>query len=279
MERLKALLRLTRPPNVGLAAISVVIGAVTGSLSVAAWSPVLWAALSAALVTAGGNTLNDVADVAVDRINKPGRPLPSGAISTAAAAWWAGLLMAGGVASSYPLPAACRLIVLFAVAAICAYNFWGKGQPLIGNLMVSIISGLAFFYGSLAADRVWWGLIPGVLAFFFHFGREIIKDLEDMEADRTGGLRTWPLVGGEAAARHTAQAVLIVLLLILVLPTLQGWLAVGYLIVAVVGLGIPVAVIVIGLHRQPDTAAYRRYQLILKWDMLVGLAAILLGSI
>ena len=277
MNRTRALIAITRPLNVALAALVVVIGAVTGPGLPASWAIVLWAALSAALMTAGGNTLNDVADAGVDRVNKPLRPIPSGSLSARAAARWAALLLLGGVVAAYPLPVACWVIVLFSAVVIPVYDLWGKGRPLVGNLMVSLISALAFLYGSLAADRGLWGLIPGVIAFFFHFGREIIKDLEDVEADRTGGLRTWPLVAGEVAARRTAQVILLVLLGILALPTLLGWLGMWYLIIALPGIGIPIVVIVAGLSRQPGAAAYKRFQLILKWDMLVGLMAVLAG--
>jgi len=277
VKRLRALITITRPLNVAIAALSVVIGALTGPGSPAVWAPLVWAALSAALITAGGNTLNDVADFEIDRVNKPFRPLPSGILPVRTAAWWSVLLLAGGVVAAYPLPAGCRAIVICAAVVIPVYDLWGKGRPLIGNLMVSLISALAFLYGSLAVGRGLWGLIPGVMAFLFHFGREIIKDLEDVEADRTAGLRTWPLTAGEGAARLTAQAVLVVLLIVLPLPQVLGWLGVWYLVVVLPGVAVPMVVITVGLSRQQDSSGYGRFQRIMKWDMLVGLMAVLAG--
>ena len=40
---------------------------------------------------ASGTALNDVFDLEVDRAERPGRPLPSGQVSSATAAWLGGL--------------------------------------------------------------------------------------------------------------------------------------------------------------------------------------------
>lgn len=277
MKKLLGFIQLTRPHNAVIASIAVIVGAVMGPDRVMVWSLVLWAALSAALLTAGGNTLNDVRDVEVDRINKPHRPLASGLINLRSATIWAFVLLAGGVASSMPLPPVCRWIAIGSAGMICLYDMWGSGQPLLGNLMVSFLTGLAFLFGSLAVGHGWWGMIPGVIAFFFSVGREIIKDLEDMDADRQGGLRTWPLVAGETSARRMARLVLVLLLLCLPLPTLLSWLGPGYLLIALTGVGVPVLMIILNLDRPREASVYGRLQIILKWDMLVGLLAVLIG--
>lgn len=277
MNYIMALIAITRPLNVAIAAIAIVIGAITALGLPDDWGPVLWAVLSASLLTAGANTLNDVTDVEVDRVNKPHRPLPGGIISVTTAMWWAIVLMTGGVALAWLLPVPCRIIVLTAAVVIVAYDLWGKGWSLTGNIVVSLVSGTTFIYGSLAVDHGLWGLIPGVMAFFFHFGREIIKDLEDLDADGTAGLKTWPLLAGDRVARHTAQAILVVLLLILALPTIFGWLGMLYLVVVIPGVAVPVLAVIVRLSREQTPQVYGRLQMILKWDMLLGLTAVLVG--
>jgi len=277
MKNISALIAITRPLNVVIAAIAVVIGAITALGLPDDWSLVLWAVLSASLVTAAGNTLNDVADVEVDRVNKPHRPLPGGFISVRTAKWWAIVLMTGGVALAWFLPIPCRIIVLTAAVVIVAYDMWGKGWSLAGNIVVSLVSGMAFIYGSLAVGHGLWGFIPGVMAFFFHFGREIIKDLEDLDADGTAGLKTWPLLAGDRVARRTAQAILVVLVLILALPTIFGWLGMLYLVIVIPGVAIPVLAVITRLSREQTPQVYGRLQMVLKWDMLLGLAAVLAG--
>jgi len=269
--------RLTRPGNVAIAALAVAIGAAVGPFPLA-WSGTLgWAMAVAALVTAGGNSLNDVADLEVDRINKPWRPLPAGMLSSEAAVTWSVLLVAAGVALSLALPPPCRLIAAFAVVAVVLYDLWGKGQPLVGNLMVAFTSALAFLFGSLAVGHGLWGAIPAGIAFLFHLAREVVKDLEDMDADHQTGLRTLPLVIGERGARITAITVLMLLVFALPVPWLTGWLGRWYLGIAVIGVGGPALIVAAGLRKSRENRHYGRYAVLLKWDMLVGLAAVLAG--
>ena len=86
-QRLRAVADLARPftllaPVVGVLCGAVVAAAATGhDLDLRA----LLAMLSAALATAASNAWNQVFDVQADRVNKPRRPVASGALSRAAA--------------------------------------------------------------------------------------------------------------------------------------------------------------------------------------------------
>jgi 4-hydroxybenzoate polyprenyltransferase len=142
---------------------------------------------------------------------------------------------------------------------------------------VAFTSALAFLFGSLAVERGLWGLIPAGVAFLFHLAREVVKDLEDMEADGQRRLRTWPLVVGERGARLSAAITLLLLAVVLPLPWAAGWLGPWYLAIAVAGVGVPALWLAWGLRRPRESAGYGRYAVILKWDMLVGLAAVLVG--
>ena len=272
-----ALLQLTRPGNVLLAALSAGVGALVGPVPIATPHTLGWAALAAALVTAGGNALNDVTDVAIDRVNKPHRPLPRGLVSVRLAAGWGVLLLAGALASAWPLPTIGRVIVVGAVAGVVFYDLWGKRIPLVGNLIVAVISGLVFPFGALAAGTGLYGAIPGVLAFLMHLAREVVKDLQDEPADSTAGRRTLPIAAGVVTTRRLARLVLVMLLIALPLPHLLGWLGLGYALVALTGVGIPVLGVLIRLTRPLTHAEYGRLAQVLKWDMPVGLAAVLIG--
>ena len=95
---------LTRPFNCLITAFSVGVGALpSGGLAV---SPqVVAAAASAALIAAAGNVYNDLRDLEIDRINRPNRPLPSGRMSTRAAATQAATLgLAGWLLSFWLSP-------------------------------------------------------------------------------------------------------------------------------------------------------------------------------
>src|SRR3989339_2261560 len=78
-----ALLRIIRPLNCLIAFFSVGVGMFSAVQPVASISllRLLAAALAAFLVAAFGNVVNDIQDTAIDAVNRPDRPIPSGAIS------------------------------------------------------------------------------------------------------------------------------------------------------------------------------------------------------
>jgi len=271
------LIRLTRPDNIILVWLAVLTGAITGSDPVTEWSALFLAAFAVSSIASGGYVLNDILDIGSDRINKPYRPLVTGRVEIPIAVAWVVLLLAAGIAISIFLPVTCLYISLLLVTMVLIYDFWGKGQPLVGNLMTAIMVGLAFPVGSLAGGMGWWGLVPGLLAFLLHVPLEIIKDLQDIPGDRECGLHTWPLIAGDFAARRLARMALILILIILPLPTITGWLGLGYLAIAIPGVGIPAIVLVRRLSQQMDSAGYLAQVRLIKFSIVLGLFALLAG--
>jgi len=97
-----AWIRLLRLPNHATAVADVLAGWLIVSRSTTLEPPpaAFWAAAAASLALyAAGMVLNDVADLELDRRERPQRPLPSGqiAVARAAAAGW--MLLVGGVAA------------------------------------------------------------------------------------------------------------------------------------------------------------------------------------
>ena len=84
---LPPLLALLRPQNGLIAGCAVFVGAVVVSGGEGAsrfwrggldWVPAMLGALAAFAAAGGANALNDALDAASDRLNAPGRPIPSG---------------------------------------------------------------------------------------------------------------------------------------------------------------------------------------------------------
>ena len=115
-HRLRAAAEVLRPANCAITFASVLLG---GWLGPHAISPaLLLAALSASLIMAGGNALNDLCDIEADRINKPGRPLPSGRLPVWAARLQAVVLAALGLALSLLLPHPAPSIAAIALVGL-----------------------------------------------------------------------------------------------------------------------------------------------------------------
>ena len=166
--RLRAAAEILRPVNCALTFASVLLGGWLGSHTL---SPTLLiAGLSASLIMAGGNVLNDLRDREADRINKPLRPLPSGRLPARIGRLLAVLCTALGLALAFLLPRPATLVAAFAVTALVAYNVHLKGIPLLGNLLVSLLCGLSFLYGGAAVGNAPQALIPAAFALLYHLG-------------------------------------------------------------------------------------------------------------
>src|SRR5213594_4917285 len=80
--RLSAYLTLIRPPNTIMIGLGVVIGEAIGLGKLPGLREAVFGFLTASLMMAGTMVANDVYDVEIDRVNSPGRPLPSGRVNT-----------------------------------------------------------------------------------------------------------------------------------------------------------------------------------------------------
>ena len=256
--------------------LSVGIGAlVSGSLSPV--FSVLLACLSAGLITGAANAVNDYFDVDIDRVNKPYRPIPSGAVSCRVALFYSLVLFGLGVLLSVFIGTAAFLIALSASLLLVAYSAWLKRTVLWGNLTVSVLGGLAFIYGGVAVGRLRLALIPAVFAFFFHLGREILKDIEDVAGDRAGRANTFPIRFGLNPARLLITAVFAVLILLTLVPYVLGIFGRAYLWIVIPGVDAFLLAVLFSLWKDASRRNLARLSVWLKVDMLVGLTAIFAG--
>ena len=236
--------------------------------------------LSVITINAGGNIINDIYDLEIDRINRPDRPLPSGGMRVNQARIYLIILFAAGSLLAWSISLQTFIIAgPISIPILIAYSACFKRQPLIGNLTVSFMLGLAFIYVGSAFGNIKATLVMAVLAFGFTLIREIVKDLEDMEGDAQDKARTLPLVWGES---KTLAFVLLLMSVFVVLDTLPFFLGVYnhiYLWMVIMGINLPLFVFAFILWRKPNKKNYSRTQLFLKLDIFVGLAALYFGQI
>jgi geranylgeranylglycerol-phosphate geranylgeranyltransferase len=275
---------LLRPFNCLITAVSVGVGALTSGLTFgltfglcADLRQVIVAATSAALITAAGNIHNDLRDIEVDRINRPQRPLPAGRISIRTAAIEATVLgLAGWLLSWWLGPQLFGLASGVAVG-LYLYNTYLKSTVLWGNLMVSLLAAAAFPYGALAAGDIGRAWLPAAFAFLFHFGREIIKDLEDAAGDQQRGVTTLALGLGPSRASAVTCAVFVVLMIITLVP--WAFEMYGYPYLITIGfLDILLLMVVLRMFRTGGRLTDQRLSRTLTVGMILGLLAIILGE-
>ena len=276
LRALQGLVLLPRPLNCLITTLSVGVGAFTAGVHLPP-PEVGWAALAAALVAGAGNGLNDVADLEIDRINRPDRPLPAGHLSRRAAlAQCLVLAFAGAGIALWQGPALGGMALLVA-AMLVLYDLWLKRTALWGNLLVSALAAATFPFGALAVGQLGRAWIPAGFAFLFHLGREIIKDLEDVEGDHAEGARTLPLRVGEPFAARLAAGILSALAAFTWWPWLGGTYGWQYL-APVLGVDALLLWAAWRLLRDQTAAPGSALSQRVKWGMLLGLLAVVAGE-
>ncbi len=269
-------LEITRPHNCAIGFACVLVGAY---LSEAPWDVriALWAAASAALVQAAGNALNDIADLALDAVAKPHRPLPRGALSRRAAIWEAAVLGGFGVAIGVALGPATAAIALGAACLLVGYDLWLKSTALWGNVAVSVASGATFVYGGVALGDARVAFAAGALAALFHLAREIVKDAADADADRAFGARTLAVLWGPARATRLASGLVGLLAVLALLPYALGLFRAPYLWVTV-GVVDPILIAAAIALPRADPGQLEKWATVLKVDTVAALGAMFLGA-
>jgi len=214
MNSLRLYLTLARPftlvpPMVGIFS-SALIGHEVSGAPIRVQNVVL-AAVAAAVLNAGSNGLNQIYDIANDRINKPHRPLPCGKLTITEA--WAFVAVAYVAALSMVAAVNRQTFVLYVIAAFAtvAYSappFRLKRHPVGSNLSIALVRGeLLTVAGWAAVSTVLVSTEPwfiGFVSFVFLLGATTTKDFADIPGDRAAGCITLPVKYG---ARSSARAI------------------------------------------------------------------------
>src|SRR4029077_1912425 len=165
-------------------------------------------------------------------------------------------------------------LAVVALVLMAAYSPVLKRSGLAGNVTVAVVAGFPLAYGALAAGDVIPGLVPWLLAAWLHLGREVAKDLVDVEGGRVIRRRTLPIVWGDGRRRGIARVVLWSFVPVsLVLPVVTDFRATYYLLAPLAE--VPVIAAAVGLQRGMTDQSIAR----LKYAMPVGVAALVLGRL
>ncbi len=276
MNAIRGYIQLTRPVNLLIAFGSIFVGGfVTGTIH--PFSKLMLACFSGALIAGGANSINDYYDLEIDRINKPGRPLPSGLVKPLQAQLFSLILFALGIAAGSFIHLPAFIIAFSSSVLLYLYSFRLKRTILWGNLTVALLSGMAFIYGGLAVGRTREAAIVGIFSFLFHLSREIIKDIEDMKGDRSEGLITLPLKYGIKNALVLTSIVMVVLIGLTLVPYFMKFFSLVYLIIVIAGVDFFLIYILFAMWIRPIPEHLGRLAVLMKADMLVGLLAVYLG--
>ena len=189
-------LLILRPTN---AVVSGLVALLAFLIAGGAPGPVLVSLfLAVVLVTGAGNAINDYYDAAIDAVNRPERPIPSGRVSKRGAARYAAVLFLAGCLVAVPAGPAPALIAAVNAILLWLYAARLKRIALVGHLAVAFLAASIFVFGGAAAgfaglERV---LPLATITLLGTIARELVKAAEDVEGDREGGARTFPVLFG-----------------------------------------------------------------------------------
>lgn len=234
-------------------------------------------ALSGALIGGAGMIINDYFDFEIDKINRPERPLPSNLISKKRSLIYYGFLNVIALILIRNFQFLVFVIALASIFMIFMYSYKLKKIILVGNIVVSLMTGTAFIFGGAIGGDILKLIIPAIFAFLINLAREILKDIEDMEGDRAIGLKTFPILFGKQNALNLAIAVLGVLIIATFFPFVTGFYKIEYFIVVLFGVDLFLIYAIKSLLNDSSNKNLRKIGNLIKYDMAVGLIAILLG--
>lgn len=153
--------------------------------------------LSAVATAAAGYIINDYYDVKIDLINKPKRVVVGKLLKRRVAMAAHVVLNLTGIIIGFALSWKIGLINFSSALLLWLYSNQLKRMPLIGNIAVAYLTGLAIYIVDVffkTGDAL--VIAYAVFAFFFTLIREIIKDMEDLKGDATFGCKTLPVLYG-----------------------------------------------------------------------------------
>lgn len=275
-----AYLELLRPSNIIILFFGTLLGAFV-AIGGSAFSQLhtYLAGLATILIGGAGNVINDYFDIEIDRINKPKRPLARGALSrTHAFRYWLILNLIALIISFFLTPLNL-LMALFTIPMLYIYSRYFKRMLFIGNLVISILVSLGFLYGAASTGEVQNVFYPTVFSFLLNLGREMLKDLEDVEGDNALGATTIPIRFGATATLALVTLIFALMISMTIVPYWTREYGQMYFLVVMLGTNLPLLYVMVKAWHNPTKENLYRQNTLLKVAMAFGIISVALGKV
>jgi 4-hydroxybenzoate polyprenyltransferase len=277
-KKIFAYIKITRPLNVIITYLVVVVAILISQSEQLELYTILFASIAASLVAAEGNIVNDIYDVETDKISHPERVLVLGTLSKKES-WYLYLsLNFTSILIAASLNSMLLVIVFVTTILLFVYSVHLKKLPFIGNILIALITGLAFIYGGFAANNPSAAIIPAVFAFLINLVREIVKDMQDIEGDSKAGVATFPIKYGFQKSKILILIITFSLILFTLYPFIIQHYKIEYFMVVMVFVN---PLLILCLKFLFDAKKENKLSVVsnmLKFNMVLGLIAIYLGK-
>ncbi len=289
--RIKDAFEILRPINCLMGSLTIIIGLLNTKIGIPSEQLVInliFGVITYFFLAGSGMVINDIYDIEIDKINRPTRPIPRGAISLRQARLLYTLYFLAGISLSIINSIIFNLGMLNIIIAILfgfigwIYAKWGKKSGFLGNVIVSISFSIGMLYGAILNNSV----IPNYIYFFFLtsfsllLSREIIKGCEDIEGDKIEGVRTLAIRLGIKKSTYFSiifsWTAIIFFILPVITPIINPLL---FLIFMIFGLTVVFYAIIIMLKKTLEQRDFKKISLLLKIGAFLGLIAFIFASL
>jgi geranylgeranylglycerol-phosphate geranylgeranyltransferase len=244
--------------------------------------PTVFGFLTGFFVCAYSMIVNDIYDVAVDVVNQPERPIPSGKLSVQGAFRLSLLMLLAGLAFSILSQNATAVAIALTYAFLSwVYNARAKEAGLAGNLIVASSLAIPFIYGGVIGDGSIFSsllLMMAFTSFFSGVGREVVKAMSDTPGDEKRGVRSVAIVHGLPTASKVGAVFFLAAVVTSWLPLILRLANQIYLF----GVIIPDAIFIYlaaSILLRPDAANGYRVKRVALVGMLIGLVVFIGGAL
>ncbi|MFX1499503.1 MAG: geranylgeranylglycerol-phosphate geranylgeranyltransferase [Promethearchaeota archaeon] len=289
--KIKDAIGILRPINDIMGSLTVIIGILVTRQGIGIERiiiNIILGILTYFFIAGSGMVINDIYDVEIDKINRPERPIPSGAITLLQAKYLFVVVFILGITFSIIHSIIFNLQFVNVIVAITfgfmgwVYAKWGKKSGFLGNIIVSVSFSIGFIYGAILNSSI----IPIYIYFFFFnsiFGllsREIIKGCEDIEGDKELGVNTLAIKIGLKRTPYISMICAFLSILFFILAAFTELInRLAFSISMIFGIVVVLYAALLMPKKNLEKKDFSKISLLLKIAMLLGLIAILLASI
>lgn len=267
---LKEFFRAARPENCIIAGIGVFVGSVIAFGNIPLGAPLGLAMLSAALITAAGNMVNDYFDEEIDiKLRKKSHNLGKGELLSGAM-----LLFLAGIMSAYTINSGALAIAIMISALLIIYSAFMQNYKYIGNFVVAIGTASTIIYGASINANFTPVILPALCAMLANVSREIIKDNEDISGDR-GRKKTLPMILGHKTMELLIAKFYAVAILAAIVAFLLGYMR-GMAFLALLAISAMIFGISWFYFYKKDFTKAKKFS---KYGMVAALLAFLAGAL
>ena len=227
-----------------------------------------------------GNMLNDYLDIKSDMISHPSRPLPQKKINLKYLRLSIVFCLTCSILLSFYFNYNTFIfLLLLIIPLLTTYNFYFKGLPLIGNMIIAFLLSSVFLFIEIAlTNTINITIIPSMFVFGLSLIREVVKDMHDIDGDKNKKFKTLPIVLGFSKCLNSVLIFSIIFMFLLFIPYFCNFYGENYLISLIVLVEIPMFVLLFLLKKTPNQLKLKQSIFLLKIISITGSLVILIAN-